>query len=97
MPATQSSCLGSSTPIATCGRSLIRNLGTTSGADVAGHYTPDDVYAATLVGLLQALEAGITTVVDWCDVFDDAARLEAALSAHADSGREPFSSGHEPT
>ena len=49
-------------------------------------YTPDDVYAATLVGLLRALEAGITTVVDWCDISGDAAHLEAALPAHADSG-----------
>ena len=49
-------------------------------------YTPDDVYAATLTGLLRAIEAGITTVVDWCDVSGDAAHLEAALRAHADSG-----------
>ena len=67
-------------------QSLDRNVGTTSGADVSGHYTPDDVYAATLAGLLRALEAGITTVVDWCDVSGDAAHLEAALTAHADSG-----------
>jgi cytosine/adenosine deaminase-related metal-dependent hydrolase len=44
------------------------------------------VYAATLVGLLQAIEAGITTVVDWCDIADDVTHLEAALSAHIDSG-----------
>ena len=67
-------------------QSLVRNAGTTSGPDTSGHYTPDDIYAATLVGLLQALEAGITTVVDWCDVSGDAAHLEAALTAHADSG-----------
>jgi cytosine/adenosine deaminase-related metal-dependent hydrolase len=67
-------------------QSLIRGLGTASGADMAGHYTADDVYAATLVGSLQALAAGITTVVDWCDVSDDVAHLEAALSAHADAG-----------
>src|SRR5262245_61140312 len=67
-------------------QSLTRNLGGESDADLSGHFTPDDVYAATLVGLLQALEAGITTVVDWCDIADDAARLDAALSAHADSG-----------
>ena len=53
---------------------------------LSGEYTPDDIYAATLAGLLQALEAGITTVVDWCDVAGDAAHLEAALTAHADSG-----------
>lgn len=67
-------------------QSLLRNLGTASDAAVSGRYTPDDVYAATLAGLLQALESGITTVVDWCDVSDDDAHLEAALSAHADSG-----------
>ncbi|MDH3730988.1 MAG: amidohydrolase family protein [Acidimicrobiia bacterium] len=67
-------------------QSLIRNSGTTMSAEVAGHYTPDDVYAATLVGLLGALEAGVTTVVDWCDIPGDAAHFEAALTAHADSG-----------
>ena len=66
-------------------QSLIRNLDTASGVNVSAHFTPDDAYAATLVGLLQALAAGITTVVDWCDISDDVAYLEAALSAHADS------------
>ena len=36
--------------------------------------------------MLRAIEAGITTVVDWCDISGDAAHLEAALRAHADSG-----------
>jgi len=67
-------------------RSLSRNLGAPMGADIADRYTPDDVYAASLVGLLGALEAGITTVVDWCDIAGDAGHNEAALSAHADSG-----------
>ena len=67
-------------------QSLTRNLGASADADMSGHFSPDDVYAATLAGLLQALEAGITTVVDWCDIGDDAAHLDAALSAHADSG-----------
>jgi len=67
-------------------RSLTRNLADTPSADVSGHFSPDDLYAATLVGLLQAVEAGITTVVDWCDIAKDDALLEAALSAHADSG-----------
>src|SRR6476469_4560151 len=67
-------------------RSLTRNLADTPSADVSRHFSPDDLYAATLVGLLQAVEAGITTVVDWCDIATDDAMLEAALSAHADSG-----------
>jgi 5-methylthioadenosine/S-adenosylhomocysteine deaminase len=67
-------------------QSLIRNLQGMSGTDVCRHFTPEDVYAATHVGLLQALEAGITTVVDWCELAGDGTHLEAALSAHADSG-----------
>ena len=72
-------------------QSLLRNAGTTSapdrpGPELSGHYAPEDLYAASLAGLLQALEAGITTVVDWCDVSGDPAHLEAALTAHADSG-----------
>lgn len=46
----------------------------------------DDVYASTLVGLLGAIEAGITTVVDWSDLPPTDAALEAALQAHADAG-----------
>ena len=67
-------------------RSLFRNLDDTSGVDVSRHFTADDLYAATLVGLLQALEAGITTVVDWCAISDDVTLVEAAMSAHADAG-----------
>ncbi|MGZ8582201.1 MAG: amidohydrolase family protein [Actinomycetota bacterium] len=72
--------------------SLFRNLGERGGdtprltADVRDHYTPDDVYAAALVGLLGAAEAGITTVVDWCDLPLDDASADALLLAHADSG-----------
>ena len=67
-------------------QSLTGNLGPASSLDDPGHYTPDDIYAATLAGLLRALEAGITTVVDWCDISGGRAQLEAALMAHADSG-----------
>ena len=55
--------------------SLFRNLGEGwSGGDApepaaapGEGYRPDDVYAATLISLLGAAEAGITTVVDWSD------------------------------
>lgn len=49
-------------------------------------FTADDLYAATLVGLLAAAEAGVTTVVDWAITFADATYREATLRAHADSG-----------
>ena len=73
-------------------RSLFRNFGESGPSadggvsDLGGVYGPDDVYAATLVGLLGAVEAGITTVVDWCDLPLDEQAKEAALQAHEDAG-----------
>lgn len=71
-------------------KSLFRNLGD-GGASVppsvfGAHYGPDDVYAGTLIGLLGALEAGITTLVDWSDIRLSAEHSAAAMQAHADSG-----------
>jgi cytosine/adenosine deaminase-related metal-dependent hydrolase len=75
-------------------KSLFRNLGEqpkTAGAPSTSavygpHYRPDDVYAATLIGLLGAAEAGITTVADWADIPPGEENVDAALQAHADSG-----------
>jgi 5-methylthioadenosine/S-adenosylhomocysteine deaminase len=69
-------------------RSLLRNLGSTGGAPTpAVSFTqPEDLYAATLIGLLGAVEAGITTVVDWSDVPGGADFTDAALQAHRDAG-----------
>jgi 5-methylthioadenosine/S-adenosylhomocysteine deaminase len=67
-------------------RSLRRNLGDAAPAADAVPATPDDVYAATLIGLLGAIEAGITTVVDWYDAGVDGGSAEAALQAHGDAG-----------
>lgn len=64
--------------------SLFRGLGDATTAAVS-HYTMDDIYAATLIGLLGAAEAGITTVVDWSEV-PIGEHSEAALQAHADAG-----------
>jgi cytosine/adenosine deaminase-related metal-dependent hydrolase len=72
--------------------SLFRNLDARgssaggSGADVVDAYGPDDVYAATLIGLLGAAEAGITTVVDWSNAPAHDGSADAALRAHADAG-----------
>lgn len=67
---------------------LFRNLGelgATGTPSEAATATPDDVYAATLIGLLRAAEAGITTVVDRSHAPADDGSAEAALRAHADS------------
>jgi cytosine/adenosine deaminase-related metal-dependent hydrolase len=75
--------------------SLFRNLGEADGvrggispawASFGDLSRPDDVYAATLIGLLGAAEAGITTVVDWSNVGADDGLADAALQAHADAG-----------
>jgi cytosine/adenosine deaminase-related metal-dependent hydrolase len=74
--------------------SLFRNFGEggPSGeasvlpAAYGSHYTPEDVYASTLIGLLGAAEAGITSVVDWADIQLAPGYADAALEAHADAG-----------
>jgi cytosine/adenosine deaminase-related metal-dependent hydrolase len=72
--------------------SLFRNLGelgqdgeAAPASALGDHYEPDDVYAAILIGLLGAVEAGITTVVDWADLELEGF-ADAALQAHADAG-----------
>jgi 5-methylthioadenosine/S-adenosylhomocysteine deaminase len=69
-------------------KSLFRRTEDSAGqADAYGqYYQPDDVYAATLIGLLGAVEAGVTTVVDWSDIRCDDQFTDAALQAHADAG-----------
>jgi 5-methylthioadenosine/S-adenosylhomocysteine deaminase len=73
-------------------KTLLRNagVGRAHGKAVpamafARHYTPEDLYAATLLGLLTAVEAGITTVVDWADLSVETEYTDAALQAHADA------------
>lgn len=74
-------------------RALFRNLGErapgpspVTAPGFGDHYDADDVYAATLIGLLGAVEAGITTVVDRFDARSDVGLAEAALRAHVDAG-----------
>jgi len=60
-----------------------------SGAVIAGlasHYTPEDLYAGTLWGALQALNAGITTVADWSHNLSTPRHADANVRALRDSG-----------
>jgi cytosine/adenosine deaminase-related metal-dependent hydrolase len=59
---------------------------TAAAAALAAHLEPDDAYVATLIGLLSAAEAGITTVADWSDIPLTDAGIDAVLRAHADAG-----------
>ncbi|MFJ1551890.1 amidohydrolase family protein [Streptomyces sp. NPDC088246] len=48
---------------------------------VKAHYMPEDVYAATLLGRLEALHSGITTMLDWYHVAQDHEHEDAAIAA----------------
>jgi cytosine/adenosine deaminase-related metal-dependent hydrolase len=49
-------------------------------------YRPDDVYIGDLVSALSALDAGITTVVDWSHIQNTPAHTDAAIRALQESG-----------
>jgi 5-methylthioadenosine/S-adenosylhomocysteine deaminase len=55
-------------------------------AGLAPHYTPEDLYAGTLWGALQALNAGITTVADWSHNLSTPRHADANVRALQDSG-----------
>lgn len=49
-------------------------------------YRPEDVYAATLAGALEALDSGITTVLDWAHIMNSPAHADASIAALRKSG-----------
>src|SRR5580704_713299 len=53
---------------------------------IAPKHSPDDVYAGTLWGALQALDAGITTIADWTHNLQSAAHADADLRGLQESG-----------
>ena len=53
---------------------------------ISMRHSPDDVYAGTLWGALQALDAGITTIADWAHNDQSPAHADADLRGLRDSG-----------
>ncbi len=49
-------------------------------------YRPDDVYIANLMGALEALNGGITTLLDWSHVNNTPEHADAGIHGLADSG-----------
>jgi 5-methylthioadenosine/S-adenosylhomocysteine deaminase len=49
-------------------------------------YRPEDVYVGTLVSALGALNAGVTTVLDWAHIQNSPEHTDASLQALRDSG-----------
>ena len=55
-------------------------------AGLATHFRPKDIYVATLVGALNQIDNGTTTLVDWCHNNPTPAHTDAAIAALRSSG-----------
>jgi cytosine/adenosine deaminase-related metal-dependent hydrolase len=53
---------------------------------LAPRFRPEDTYAATLLGAVECLDAGVTTVVDWSHNINSPAHADAAWQALTDAG-----------
>jgi cytosine/adenosine deaminase-related metal-dependent hydrolase len=53
---------------------------------LAGLYCPEDVYIANLMGALNQLNSGTSTLVDWCHCNRTPEHTDAAIAGLADSG-----------
>ena len=53
---------------------------------LAGHYRPEDVYIANLMGALNQLNSGTTTLVDWCHCNRTPEHTDAAIAGLTESG-----------
>lgn len=49
-------------------------------------YRPDDVYLGNYVGSLEALNAGITSIVDHCHIVNSGDHADEAVRGHKDAG-----------
>lgn len=54
--------------------------------NLATRYTAEDIYIGTLMGALNQLHAGTTTLVDWSHALRDAEMADAAIDALQDAG-----------
>ena len=63
-------------------------------AGLSGHYRPQDTYIGNLLGTLEALESGITTLLDWSHNLSTPEHADAAIAALRESGsRAVFAHG----
>jgi cytosine/adenosine deaminase-related metal-dependent hydrolase len=53
---------------------------------LSGLYRPEDTYAGNLIGTLEALDGGITTLLDWSHNLNTPEHTDAALDALVESG-----------
>jgi cytosine/adenosine deaminase-related metal-dependent hydrolase len=53
---------------------------------IAANYAAEDVYAAVIAGAADAVDAGVTTVLDWCHVANTPEHAEENLRALRETG-----------
>lgn len=53
---------------------------------IAPDFEPEDVYTGNLLGALEAINSGITTIFDWSHIMNSMEHAEAAIQALRDSG-----------
>jgi 5-methylthioadenosine/S-adenosylhomocysteine deaminase len=71
-----------------------REYGAAIHGTLRRHYRPEDVHVGTLLGRLEALHSGITTLLDWCHCADTPAHADAGLDAlRGAPGRSVFCYG----
>ena len=63
---------------------VLRDLRVTVWPKLAVSYTPEDVYVATRAAIAEALNNGITTVLDWCHIINTPEHGEEAIRAHVE-------------
>ena len=49
-------------------------------------FTPEDIYAGNLLGVLEGLDGGVTTMLDWSHALNTPDHADAAFDALVDSG-----------
>lgn len=63
-------------------------------AGLSGHYRPEDTYAGNLIGAFEALDSGITTLLDWSHNLNTPEHADAAVRALLEyGGRAVFAHG----
>ena len=100
-----SSCPASSTPTATPGRPASAASAPTGPSRllprhpraISPNCSAEDVYAGNLVGALEALDAGVTTILDFSHCNNTPEHADAALAGLRDAGiRALFAYGYFP-
>jgi 5-methylthioadenosine/S-adenosylhomocysteine deaminase len=61
---------------------VLSDLRTDIWPNLAVRYTPEDVNVATRAGIVEALNNGVTTVLDWCHIINTPEHGQEAIRAH---------------